>query len=146
MPRAPRVLCAAAVTVFLSLSLAACQPDGGASPADPTGAPDDGATTIAPTDPADPSDPIGADAVADLAATLDVDPDDVEIGALERVTWSNGSLGCPQPGQAYTEALVDGYLLILVVDGTEYRYHGAMDGVLVYCATPEEPLETLVVE
>ncbi len=37
-------------------------------------------------------------------------------------TWNDGSLGCPQPGQVYTQALVDGYKLVLEVDGERYDY------------------------
>jgi hypothetical protein len=61
----------------------------------------------------------------DLAERLGVDAADIEVAAYETVTWSDGSLGCPQPGMMYTQALVDGYLIQLVVDGQAYNYHGA---------------------
>jgi predicted small lipoprotein YifL len=61
----------------------------------------------------------------DLAGRLGVDVADIEVTAYETVTWSDGSLGCPQPGMMYTQALVDGYLIQLMVDGQTYNYHGA---------------------
>ena len=32
------------------------------------------------------------------------------------MTWTDGSLGCPQKGMSYTQALVEGELLLLRVD------------------------------
>lgn len=61
----------------------------------------------------------------DLAERLGVDLADIEVAAYETVIWRDGSLGCPQPGMMYTQALVDGYLIQLVVDGQAYNYHGA---------------------
>ena len=49
-------------------------------------------------------------------------PSDPEVVSAEAVTWSDGSLGCPEAGQAYTQALVDGYQVILEVDGERYDY------------------------
>jgi hypothetical protein len=40
----------------------------------------------------------------------------------EAVTWTDGSLGCPEPGGMYTQALVDGYQVVVEVDGQEYDY------------------------
>ena len=63
-------------------------------------------------------------AVADLAERLDVDPSEIELVLQEDITWRDGSLGCPQPGMRYTQALVDGYRIVLRHGDTEYRYHG----------------------
>ena len=40
----------------------------------------------------------------------------------EPMTWNDGSLGCPAPGQVYTQALVEGFHVILEVDGREFDY------------------------
>lgn len=64
-------------------------------------------------------------AIADAAERFDVDPMVVAVAGALRVTWSNGALGCPEDGMMYTEALVDGYLLTLEVDGQRVAYHGA---------------------
>ena len=44
------------------------------------------------------------------------------------VTFSNGSLGCPQPGFAYTEALVAGFELLYEHEGIRYEYHVSESG------------------
>ncbi|MGD9318190.1 MAG: hypothetical protein PVG56_15245, partial [Anaerolineae bacterium] len=40
------------------------------------------------------------------------------------VEWSDGSLGCPQPGMAYKQVPQEGVLIRLSVSGTIYNYHG----------------------
>ena len=47
---------------------------------------------------------------------------DHDVVSAEAVTWNDGSLGCPQPGQAYTQAIVDGYQVVLEVGGERYDY------------------------
>ncbi|MEJ7720727.1 MAG: hypothetical protein WKF58_09900 [Ilumatobacteraceae bacterium] len=42
----------------------------------------------------------------------------------ERVTWRDGSLGCPKQGELYTQALVPGRRVILRAGGSELAYHG----------------------
>ena len=49
-------------------------------------------------------------------------PSDPEVVSAEAVTWNDGSLGCPEAGQAYTQALIEGYQVILEVDGERYDY------------------------
>jgi len=64
-------------------------------------------------------------AIADAAERFGVDPMEVAVAGALRVTWSNGAIGCPEDGMMYTEALVEGYLLTLEVDGVRHAYHGA---------------------
>lgn len=80
-----------------------------------------------------------ADAVATLAARLGVDTGAISVVVEENVTWSDGSIGCPQPGMSYTQALVDGRRVVLSHAGVEYHYHGARNGPLSYCASPSAP-------
>jgi hypothetical protein len=87
----------------------------------------------------DPSSPLVTDAVADLARQLDVSPDDVTVVAAREVTWPDGSLGCPEPGMMYTQALVDGTLVVLEANGQRYEYHGGTP--LVLCENPKPPYE-----
>lgn len=75
-------------------------------------------------------------AQADLAERLAVDAAEIEVVSYEEVTWDSGALGCPEPGQMYTQALVEGSLTILAVDGTEYRYHAGRDGDPFLCENP----------
>ena len=45
-----------------------------------------------------------------------------EVVSAEEVTWNDGSLGCPEAGQTYTQALVDGYHIVVELDGERYDY------------------------
>ncbi|MCS6881389.1 MAG: hypothetical protein RMK84_10475 [Oscillochloridaceae bacterium] len=82
-----------------------------------------------------PADKVAA-AIADLARRTGADPAAITIVSAEAVTWSDGALGCPQPGMAYTQALVDGYRLILRLNGATYAYHAAVNGDFFYCERP----------
>lgn len=107
----------------------------------PVPTPTDDADAL-PTGPVDPSvlerDEVKA-AIAAEAERRDVSEDEVEVIGFAEVTWSDGSLGCPQPGMHYTQALVDGEQLILEVDGERASYHAGRDGAFNYCADPMAP-------
>jgi len=93
--------------------------------------------------PIEPVEGTGADripaVVADLAARLGVDESSITVVSIEEVTWPDGSLGCPQPGMMYTQALVNGSLIVLDVDGTTHEYHSGADGRPFYCQDPTPP-------
>lgn len=97
----------------------------------------------APTDPTpEPADPPSRIdlAVNDLARRLDVERQVVTVISEEDVVWRDGSLGCPEPGMSYTQALVtNGFLIKLRVDGDIHEYHGAGDTPPFYCENPTEP-------
>lgn len=77
-------------------------------------------------------------ATEDLAASLEVDPAEVEVVAVEEVTWRNGSRGCAQPGDSYTQALIDGSRITLRVGGTTYEYHSGGSRPPALCKDPTE--------
>jgi hypothetical protein len=66
-----------------------------------------------------------AAAIADAAERFGVPESEVAVAGALRVTWADGSLGCPEPDTMYTQALVPGYLLTLEVEGRRVEYHGA---------------------
>lgn len=78
------------------------------------------------------TDPI----VADAATRLGVDPSKVTIVDAHAETWSDGSLGCPQPGMMYTQALVDGYQVIVEANGTQLDYRVGGQGGFRLCENP----------
>jgi hypothetical protein len=63
-------------------------------------------------------------AIADAAVRFGVAESEVAVAGALRVVWSDGSLGCPEDGMMYTQALVEGYLLTLEVEGRRVDYHG----------------------
>ena len=74
--------------------------------------------------------------IADLASRLSMDAAGIEIISDESVVWNDGSLGCAQPGQFYTQALVDGYHVILKVGEQTYDYRAAQSGYFFLCERP----------
>lgn len=83
-----------------------------------------------------------ASSVADLAERLGVEESSVTVVSAEPVTWPDGSLGCPEPDMMYTQALADGTLIILEVDGVTYEYHSGADSDPFYCENPTPPVSS----
>jgi hypothetical protein len=78
-------------------------------------------------------------AIADFSRRLAMQASVVE---LQRVTWRDGSLGCPQPGMAYTQALVPGWRIVLAAGSRSVEYHASEAGRVVHCPAgqSQEPL------
>ena len=56
-----------------------------------------------------------------------------KVVSAEAVTWSDGSLGCPKADTLYTQALVEGFQIKLLVKGEVWDYHANRRGTLVLC-------------
>jgi hypothetical protein len=103
-------------------------------------------SSASPTDPTNPTEPPGDDvtdqpepvaqAIADLAAEAGVGTDAIALVSYVQVTWRDGSLGCPQPGMMYTQALVEGYRVTLSLNGEKVFYHGATGQAPLRCDNP----------
>jgi hypothetical protein len=63
----------------------------------------------------------------DLAQRLGAPLDQISVVSVSEVVWPDGSLGCPQPGQVYTQATMPGYQIVLSYQGQEYVYHTDMN-------------------
>ena len=72
--------------------------------------------------------------VADAARRFQVAESAVVLARAEQVTWGDGSLGCPQPGMSYTQALVPGYRVTASTSAGQMLYHTDMRGNVVTCA------------
>ncbi len=59
----------------------------------------------------------------DLARRLGVPPGDIRPLAGTQQKFTDGSLGCPEPGKMYSQALVDGWVLTLRHGSRDYTYH-----------------------
>jgi len=134
MTRLPRSLPS---LVIVTLLLAACAAETGESPdpSRPTRT-EPPLETIAPSDepvigevPAEIMDAL----LADAADRTGLDAVAIEVVQAESVTWNDGSLGCPEPGMFYTQALVDGYHVILEADGEELDYRVSAGGGFRLC-------------
>ncbi len=73
---------------------------------------------------------------ADLRGRVGQAADDAEVVVARSVTWSDGSLGCPLPGQVYTQALEPGYWVVLELDGRRYDYRVGRSGTVRLCERP----------
>lgn len=69
----------------------------------------------------------------DLAERRSVLDEDIDLVNAQRVTWGDGSLGCPEPGMMYTQALVPGFFIHLRSGDDEFFYHAGRDGRPMYC-------------
>jgi hypothetical protein len=75
----------------------------------------------------------------DLSERLKIGPEKIDIIKAEAVVWNDGSLGCPRPGEFYTQALVNGYWLILEADEVAYDYRASDQGNFFLCEQPFSP-------
>ena len=81
-------------------------------------------------------------AIADLRSRLDDPEADVTVVSVEEVDWPDGSIGCPQPGMVYTQAIVNGSKIVLLHDGVEYAYHQGGNREVFYCPPGTGKLDT----
>lgn len=59
--------------------------------------------------------------ISDLT-TRGVPTDSVALVSARSVTWNDGALGCPKPGQSYTQAQVPGMQVVVKVGTLSYDY------------------------
>lgn len=78
----------------------------------------------------------------DLASTLQIDPALITTVSIEPVTWRSGAIGCPSPGEQYTQALVPGTRIVLEANGTRYNYHAGANSIPFYCPRPKNKKPT----
>jgi hypothetical protein len=72
--------------------------------------------------------------VTDAARRFKVAESGVVLTRAEQVTWSDGSLGCPEPGMRYTQNLVAGYVIVVRTGAGEQTYHTDTRGQARSCA------------
>ena len=58
----------------------------------------------------------------EAAALAKVAREQLVIVRAEPVVWNDGSLGCPEPGMEYTQALVNGYWVVIEAAGQTYDF------------------------
>lgn len=58
---------------------------------------------------------------------------DMKVVSAQAVTWSDGSLGCPEPGMMYTQALVPGYRIVVQAGEDQLEYHASVRGMPKFC-------------
>jgi hypothetical protein len=88
------------------------------TPGDPVATPDEDTGMIEPA-----LERIVDLATRDLSSRTGVPAAEITVVSAESVTWSDASLGCPQPDMRYAQVPQDGARVVLDAGGTRYRYH-----------------------
>ena len=81
-----------------------------------------------------------ATAMTDIVNRIGASAGAIEVVSVEEVTWPDGSIGCPQPGMRYTQAIVNGTRIVLRVSGADYEYHSGGAREVFYCENPSDPV------
>ncbi len=88
-------------------------------------------------------DPLAADMVAvaqrRLAAQFDLATRRVRVVDVMPITWTDSSLGCPQPGVDYPAVTIEGYRIVLAVGEDEYIFHSDSTQTIL-CSSENERL------
>lgn len=122
--------------------LTACAPRSTGQPPSPT---DDSYPNPSYPNPSYPNDnssvtltPAQEAAVTHLSRTLNLPADPIALISTESVTWPDGCLGVQRPGVMCTQALVEGYRIILEADGKRYEVRTNESGSQVVIASDME--------
>jgi hypothetical protein len=67
------------------------------------------------------------------AKLANVPPQQLAIVRAEAVVWNDGSLGCPEPGMEYTQALVNGYWVVIEAVRQTYDFRVGGGGTFRLC-------------
>ena len=81
---------------------------------------------------------------ADLARRQGIDSGQVLVQRVEEASFPDASLGVPEPGQVYAQAVTPGVVIRLISGGQVYRYHGSGDRVVPVpgAEASTEPVQT----
>jgi hypothetical protein len=69
----------------------------------------------------------------EAAKLANVPPQQLVIVRAEAVVWNDGSLGCPEPGMEYAQALINGYWVVIKATGKVYDFRAGRDGSFRLC-------------
>lgn len=73
--------------------------------------------------------------LADAARRTGLDHDALTVRESWRITWNDGSLGCPQPGMHYTQALVQGWRALVQAGEQTLDYRIGGERYFFVCET-----------
>ena len=72
-------------------------------------------------------------ALQDAARRSGLPVERLRVVEAAQVTWPDGSLGCPQDGMGYTQALVRGYRILIQAGDAVIEYHAGSSGEPFHC-------------
>ena len=109
------------------------------TPTEPADEDSENMTTINPSDLPPALQQVVNQAISTLAEKLSIEESDVLVLSAQSVTWSDSSLGCPQPDMFYLQVLTDGYRVELSGDNQSSFYHANTRGSGLLCENPSPP-------
>ena len=74
-----------------------------------------------------------AAALQDAATQLGVAASELSLQQIEAREWGDSSLGCPQPGNLYSQIVTPGFLIVTNSRGKQLEYHSDTRGRVVLC-------------
>jgi len=78
-------------------------------------------------------------ALSALSDKLGLPIDQITLVSTEAVTWPDGCLGVQRIGVMCTQALVDGFKIVLEAGGKQYEFHTNQDGSSIVLVEGESP-------
>jgi hypothetical protein len=69
----------------------------------------------------------------EAAKLANVQSQELVIVRAEAVVWNDGSLGCPESGMQYTQALINGYWVVIKAAGQTYDFRVDRGGSFRLC-------------
>ena len=70
----------------------------------------------------------------DLEDKTGGDRSDFDLQRGEAVRWSDGGLGCPEPGALYQQMYIDGYWVVIAYQDKEYDFRVTDRGIFRLCS------------
>lgn len=77
--------------------------------------------------------------LGDASHRSDTGVTDLLVVRDQEVEWPDGSLGCPEPGQFYTQAVVSGYWVVIAAPDASYDYRVDGQGNFRLCENTIQP-------
>jgi hypothetical protein len=93
-----------------------------------------------------PPERLLAPVLADAGQRSGMTTDELVVTGSWRRTWSDGSLGCPRPGEFYTQALVPGWQVVVRAGERELDYRLSDRGHFILCEQESTPGSGLTIE
>lgn len=72
-------------------------------------------------------------ALQDAAAHLSVSRDQLKVSQVASQQWNDASLGCPQPGQLYSQIVTPGFVVMITSGSHQLEYHTDTRGRVTLC-------------
>lgn len=72
-------------------------------------------------------------ALKDAASHLGADAASLRVDQVEARQWNDSSLGCPQPGDLYSQIVTPGFLIVISSDTRQLEYHSDARARVVLC-------------